>query len=205
MRSHHYCLIYEDFNLNSGDVILGCMISFLGKKGFTLPEFLIIVSILLVMGGIIIYGTGLVQARERDAERQQFMKLLAVTLEQYRGGNKHYPIAGDPIPGGSVVSNNSSFNSMMTALIFGNFIDGKKAVDPGLGKLFGDFNGSDQLMEGLKFEIVDGSCAGNQVKLLKSTENQVSYGYYSINGQGYIMCLTLENGEKKEYGSPKDL
>ncbi len=174
------------------------------RSGFTTIELLVLITLTAILVGILVYGTGFVQKRSRNLQRKQFMKEIAVGLEAYKGKNENYPIAGDSIPGGAVVSGNNNFNSVMAALSQGDFLDVSKLVDPGFGPIFREFNGVDGFYDGTKFTVRSGICQGNTVKVEGDVSGEVSYAYYSADGESYVMCLVNEGGQELTFVSPKE-
>lgn len=175
------------------------------RWGFGRTEIIAFVAVLLVLVGILIYGTGAVQKKTRDLDREQMMKMVALSLESYKAAKGHYPITGDAIPGGSIVSDSGSFNSMMTALALGKYFDIKEFSDPGFGKVFEGFNGANSFDLGPKFDEVSKKCDGKEVVAVGNSLESVSYAYTSDSGETYTMCLAREDGTVVKFVSPKDI
>ena len=64
------------------------------KKGFTLIEVLVAVTIIAVLISIGVVSYGSVNRRSRDAKRKGDMEQLRSALEMYRADNSYYPNAG---------------------------------------------------------------------------------------------------------------
>lgn len=178
---------------------------FPARRGISGIQVLVAIGILLVLGGILVYASGFFQAKFRTDERKQMMKQVALALEQYKENNKHYPLAGDPIPGGAIVSANNSFSTMFAALGQGKFYDVKRFVDPAFGAVFKDFNGINEYEEGVKFVGLIKSCQGENVIAMTDSTESVFYSYFTTDGKDYVMCLLNENGEIMTFVSPKDI
>lgn len=172
------------------------------RRGFTGLQFGIVFLILMVLLGILVYSNGFFQRKLNDQKRVALMKEVVVALEEFKSDKKHYPLIGDPIPGGTLVSSSDSFNSMMAALGQGNYLIAKKFADPKFGQLFGEFNGDDAYEDGLKFAAQSVDCEQHLVSAQTDISGVVSYAYYS-DGESYVLCLVGEEGKKKTFVSPK--
>ena len=62
-----------------------------GKRGFTLIEILVVVSIVGLLSSVFIVGLGGFRARGRDARRLADIKQMQNGLELYYTGNSSYP------------------------------------------------------------------------------------------------------------------
>ena len=66
-------------------------IEILNKRGFTLVELLVVISIIALLSTIAIVSLGSARAKARDTARIADMKQLATALEQYYADNGGYP------------------------------------------------------------------------------------------------------------------
>lgn len=174
------------------------------RSGVTFFELLIILGVMAVLGGVLLYGSGIVQRKWRDTVRVKMMQGVMAGLEDYRIDNDHYPVAGDPIPGGTFISSSTSFNSVLTALIQGGYFSATALTDPLYGKLFDGFSGGDKSDNGLKFTEQDAICNDRGVMAQTDVGQKVFYAYGSPDGKSFVMCLTGESGETLKFYSPKD-
>lgn len=64
------------------------------KKGFTLIELMIVISIIAILATISLFGLTKTQASARDTQRQQTIGALRAANEKYFGDNAIYPAPG---------------------------------------------------------------------------------------------------------------
>lgn len=62
------------------------------KKGFTLIELMVVMTVIAILATIALFGFGKAQASARDASRQQIMNGYRTALERYYGDNQYYPV-----------------------------------------------------------------------------------------------------------------
>jgi len=75
------------------------------KKGFTIVELLIVISIIALIGSLIFVQLQQARARARDAEREQEIKALQNALAIYVVNNKVYPVYSGSFTGTDIASN----------------------------------------------------------------------------------------------------
>lgn len=80
------------FNLNAKHLTLNA-----NKRGFTLIEVLIVISIIGLLSSVILVGLGGFRSRGRDARRITDLKSLQNGLELYYSKNSEYPANFDAI------------------------------------------------------------------------------------------------------------
>jgi general secretion pathway protein G len=61
------------------------------RKGFTLIELVIVISIIAILSTMAFFGFSKAQASARDASRQQIMNQIRSSLERYYADNQYYP------------------------------------------------------------------------------------------------------------------
>lgn len=61
------------------------------KKGFTLIELMVVITVIAILSTIALFGIGKTQASARDTSRQQIMNGVRTALERYYGDNQAYP------------------------------------------------------------------------------------------------------------------
>lgn len=85
------------------------------KRGFTLIELVVVISIIAILSTIALFGFSKAQASGRDASRGGTMTSLRSALERYYADNQKYPSGG--------------FQTMIGTLITGGYIT-KVPADP---------------------------------------------------------------------------
>lgn len=83
------------------------------KKGFTLVELLIVISIIAILTGIIITGLTSSRAKSRDAQRVSNLSQIQLALEQYFDRCGQYPVA---------ITDTSATNGCPSDITFGSYI-----------------------------------------------------------------------------------
>lgn len=64
------------------------------NKGFTLIELLVVIAIIVILAGIVIFATGNVKMKARDAERVAYINQIRTAISQYSDDNdSNYPDA----------------------------------------------------------------------------------------------------------------
>jgi prepilin-type N-terminal cleavage/methylation domain-containing protein len=66
------------------------------KKGFTVLEFLVVLTILVILIGLVLVGLTRVRSRARDEEKISRLQSVVVALEQYHDICREYPMALSP-------------------------------------------------------------------------------------------------------------
>ncbi len=61
------------------------------KRGFTLVELMVVMTVIAILSTIALFGIGKAQAAARDVQRQQFMNGYRGFLERFYGDNQGYP------------------------------------------------------------------------------------------------------------------
>ena len=89
------------------------------KKGFTLIELVVVISIIAILSTLALFGFSRVQASGRDATRAATMNSLRSALERYYADKQQYP-AGN-------------FVAAVQALANGGYISYSNVSDPGPG------------------------------------------------------------------------
>lgn len=72
------------------------------RRGFTLVELLVTVSIIAILASIAIGAYNSFQKNGRDAKRQADLKVIQSALEQYKADQNYYPTTGSVVPGSSL-------------------------------------------------------------------------------------------------------
>ncbi len=60
------------------------------RKGFTLIELMVVISVIAILSTIALFGLTKAQASARDASRQQIMNGIRAALERYYADNQAY-------------------------------------------------------------------------------------------------------------------
>ena len=63
------------------------------KRGFTIVELVIVVTVISILAGLFIYGSAAMLARSRTAEAKSEMTVIKAGLERYYSLNNEYPSA----------------------------------------------------------------------------------------------------------------
>lgn len=167
-----------------------------------------VISVIAVLSTILFFGIRGAQAAARDVQRMQMMKGVQNALEMYKGNSGHYPMAGDAVPGGSSLCCNNFFNGMMTGLSQNNYLSNLVTTwkDPSNGLVYSGFNGGERMgyLSGWQYEEGPSECgASNAYYNDYFTGSSVRYGYYTPDGQSYILCLVKEGGGFSTFKSPQ--
>lgn len=93
------------------------------KKGFTLIELVVVISIIAILSTIALFGFSKAQASGRDASRSQTMNSFRSALERFYSDNQYYPKAGTTPAGGD-------FGAMAGVLNSNGYITTASIVDP---------------------------------------------------------------------------
>jgi len=88
-------------------------------KGFTLIELLVVIAIIGILASLTLANFSGAQARARDAQRKNDLKVVRDALEQFRIDRGGYPIAGTSYVAGntaafSVPATNTQFTNIMS-------------------------------------------------------------------------------------------
>ena len=90
-------------------------------SGFTIVEILIVVVVIAILASISMVAYGGVQARARDAQRQQDTRIIAQALEMYYLDNGNYPAASCSancvVNEGWSTTNDGSWSNLASALV----------------------------------------------------------------------------------------
>ena len=78
------------------------------KKGFTLIELMVVISIIGILATIIIVTFVNAAAKSRDSKRKTDLNAISSALEMYFYDNKFYPIGGNGVATNLYLANNSS-------------------------------------------------------------------------------------------------
>lgn len=96
------------------------------KKGFSLMELLIVISIIGILIAVSVVSYGSAQKKSRDSRRRSDMKAIQNALEQYYADNSSYPnvagtctIAATYLPGGMPVDPKTSVAYAPTCVLSG--------------------------------------------------------------------------------------
>lgn len=76
----------------------------MNKKGFTIVELLVVMSIIVLLGSLILVQVSSSRARSRDAEREAEIKTLQNALAIYIVNNKLYPVYSGALSGADATS-----------------------------------------------------------------------------------------------------
>ncbi len=84
------------------------------KRGFTLTELMVVISIIGVLSSVGMAGLSVARSKGRDAERIAHLQQLKGTLELYYSNTGHYPITGDWVAdcwyGGNWIHDSGNYN-----------------------------------------------------------------------------------------------
>jgi general secretion pathway protein G len=96
------------------------------KRGFTLVEIVVVITLIGLLSTFVILGFRVAQKKARDAQRIVDMQQLHLALESFYKVNGRYPAATE-----GACAHNTSFltGGCMTALVTGGYI-GKLPTDP---------------------------------------------------------------------------
>ena len=157
------------------------------KRGFTLIELMMAVTILAILAVTGYTAFAQSQMRGRDVKRKNDLVQIAAALEVYYQQNGHYPCAS---------TLQTSFGATSNWII-------DRAV---VGKDCGIGNQDATLSTTYIMLPVDPSNTGNEPW---TNDSDLSYGYYSADwancriGQGYVLVTRLENSNDPESYSRK--
>jgi prepilin-type N-terminal cleavage/methylation domain-containing protein len=90
------------------------------KKGFTLVEILVAVSIMMIISGLILGGFTFSQRKSRDAKRKSSLSQISRALELFNEDFGRYPIGVD----GEIVGCQSGAGSVLEACNWGEEVSG---------------------------------------------------------------------------------
>ncbi len=65
------------------------------RRGFTLIELVIVMSIITILAGLSVAGFGLANRRQNDSQAEIQINLLSYALEEYKLDNGVYPLTGN--------------------------------------------------------------------------------------------------------------
>jgi len=82
------------------------------KRGFTLVELLVVISIIGILAGVVIVSVNSARVKARDNKRQVDIDTVSQSLELYYAQNKNYPTSTT-----FNSSNNTSWTALKTSLI----------------------------------------------------------------------------------------
>jgi prepilin-type N-terminal cleavage/methylation domain-containing protein len=112
------------------------------RRGFSLIELMVAITILAIISSIGFVAYGQVQKKARDTKRKQDLRSIRVMLELYKQNKQGYPLAATPV-------NSSSGESWIPALIADNYTQNlpldptlngtafqKNAIDTNFGYLY---------------------------------------------------------------------
>jgi prepilin-type N-terminal cleavage/methylation domain-containing protein len=156
------------------------------RRGFTLIEIMIAISILAILATIGMTTYSQAQLRGRDAKRKQDLRAISTALELYYQRNKRFPCSttwqSSSYTGGAWLRDETV--SAVPAC------DGSKPIEP-------------QYINSLPVDPISNTSA------TPYAENNLGYGYHSaawcsaVAGQSYILVAQLENPNDSEAHSRK--
>ena len=94
------------------------------KKGFTLIELMIVITVIAILAAMVLFGLGAAQKNARDVQRAQLMKAMQLMLQSYYSDKGSYPPT-------AAWSSAGLFSTSATTL--GAYVTGP-LMDPGCGK-----------------------------------------------------------------------
>lgn len=150
------------------------------NKGFTLIELLVVIAIIGVLASLTLANFNGAQARARDTQRKNDIKIVRDALEQYRIDKGYYPYLNGPSPGSAMTTATQTDTTELSAA--------------GYVTQFSTITGSSDELSGLK-----NSTVGSYIKaqgLIQDPRNisPMQYKYAPlVNGTGYTLETCLEN------------
>lgn len=74
------------------------------RRGFTLIELMVVITLIAILSTIALFGIGKVQASARDVKRSSTMNGIQTALERYYADNQQYPTGGFQAMVGTLVT-----------------------------------------------------------------------------------------------------
>lgn len=144
------------------------------KKGFTLIELMIVITVIAILAAMVLFGLGQAQKAARDVQRESIVKGVQVALQSYVGGN------GGSYPSGT------DWNAVTTAVT--TYLPGG-LTDPGCGTgTGGNVVGNDS--------PTGGGCSGVRYLYTTSVTGKCS-------GAPYQITINKESGGTVVFCGPK--
>lgn len=170
------------------------------KKGFTLIELMIVITVIAILAGMVLFGLGQAQRRARDTQRAQIVKALQNYLQSYASDNTGgYP--SQPTDYSATSATN------IGGVLFSDSVASGDNCDNATGCL-GSYLGANN-------KLTDPGCgAGSAGVDINSTAaapcSPVVYYYQSQPGSGrcdgapYQIVLVQEGGGTQYFCGPRD-
>lgn len=199
------------------------------KKGFTVIELLVVVTVIAILATIILFGLRSAQASARDTQRVETLIGIQSALESYFNDFGHYPKGawGNPAPdvpdrlkNGAVVCCGDSFNLIMAVLHDGGYLNAFEFKDPlTQGPIFTGATGTGNVISLTTVapwnvsagRLITTPCGNSRPMIYDNSDvNSVSYYYNTPIGGGttnastsYTLCLVKESGGIVSLKSPE--